>query len=204
MPAGASGNPALFAGTDKGLFRSGDLGATWQPVKLTTAAIRHSVQAIYTSPAAPRRMAVRTGQAVFVSEDAGTTWKVLNILFPVSLIYDLALPDKTAGTFLLATAQGLFVSEDGGKMWQQTERGLAPGTVSTLAVRPGRNGEVYAAQFGKVYRSVNGGRDWTVLPRAEIPETTLRKLAFHAGESGRLLALTPDLGVFYLDLSGGE
>ncbi len=204
MPTGTKGNPALFAGTDKGLFRSSDLGAAWQPVKLTTAAIRHSVEAIYTSPAAPRRMAVRTTQAVFVSEDAGATWRVLNILFPVSLIYDLALSESAAGTFLLATAQGLYISVDGGKTWQRTESGLAPGTVSTLAVRPGRNGEVYAAQFGKVYRSVNGGRDWTVLPRADIQEATLRKLAFHAGESRRLLALTPDMGVFYLDLSAGE
>lgn len=204
MPTGAKGNPALFAGTDKGLFRSIDLGAAWQPVKLTTAAIRHSVDAIYTSPAAPRRMAVRTTQAVFVSEDAGATWRVLNILFPVSLIYDLALSESAAGTFLLATAQGLYISVDGGKTWQRTESGLAPGTVSTLAVRPGRNGEVYAAQFGKVYRSVNGGRDWAVLPRADIQEATLRKLAFHAGESRRLLALTPDMGVFYLDLSAEE
>jgi photosystem II stability/assembly factor-like uncharacterized protein len=149
-------------------------------------------------------MAVRTTQAVFVSEDAGATWRVLNILFPVSLIYDLAMADTAAGSFLLATAQGLYISVDGGKLWQRTESGLAPGTVSTLAVRPGRSGEVYAAQFGRVYRSVNGGRDWAALPRADIQEATLRKLAFHAGESQRLLALTPDMGVFYLDLSADE
>lgn len=204
VPAGATGKPPLYAGTDKGLFRSTDLGATWQAVKLTTVAIQHSVQAIYTSPAAPRRMAVRTTQAVFVSEDSGATWRVLNILFPVGLIYDLALADSAAGSFLLATAQGLYISVDGGKAWRRTERGLAPGTVSTLAVRPGRSGEVYAAQFGKVYRSVNGGRDWTALPRADIEDATLRKLAFHAGEPRRLLALTPDMGVFYLDLSADE
>jgi photosystem II stability/assembly factor-like uncharacterized protein len=204
MPGSTDGNPALYAGTDKGLFRSANLGAAWQPAKLTTAAIRHNVQAIYTSPAAPRRMAVRTTQAVFVSEDAGATWRVLNILFPVSLIYDLAMAETAAGSFLLATAQGLYISVDGGKLWQRTENGLAPGTVSTLAVRPGGAGEVYAAQFGRVYRSVNGGRDWTLLPRADIQEATLRKLAFHAGESRRLLALTPDMGVFYLDLSADE
>lgn len=204
VPAGATGAPAVYAGTGQGLFRSIDLGATWQPAKLTTAAIRHSVQAIYTSPASPRRMAVRTTQAVFVSEDAGTTWRVLNILFPVGQITDLALAESAAGSFLLATPQGLYISVDGGKIWRRTERGLAPGTVSTLAVRPGRDGEVYAAQFGKVYRSVNGGRDWSALPRADIQEATLRKLAFHVGESRRLLALTPDLGVFYLDLSADE
>jgi photosystem II stability/assembly factor-like uncharacterized protein len=170
-------------------------------VKLTSVNIQHNVQAIFTSAAAPSRVAVRTMQAVFLSEDAGASWRVLNILFPVGTINDLALVGRSGGAMLVATPQGLTASEDGGKTWQRRESGLEPGTVNTLAVRPGASGEVYAAQFGKVYRSSNAGRDWQVLPQAEIEEATLRKLSFAVGGQDRLLGLTPDLGVFYLDLS---
>jgi photosystem II stability/assembly factor-like uncharacterized protein len=195
------GKPAVLAGTDRGLFRGADTAAGWTAVKLTSVNIQHSVQAIFTSTAAPSRVAVRTTQAVFLSEDSGAAWRVLNILFPVSNINDLALTGGAGGPMLVATPQGLTVSEDGGKTWQRRENGLEPGTVNTLAVRPGSAGEVYAAQFGKVYRSNNSGRDWQILPQAEIEEATLRKLTFAAGAQDRLLALTPDLGVFYLDLS---
>jgi len=196
----SSGKPLLLAGTDQGLLRSPDLGLTWQAVKLTAASIRHNVEEIYTTQAAPERVAVRTRQAVYLSEDGGTTWRALNILFPVGLIYDLALAGGSQGAILAATASGLYASQDGGRNWQRRESGLQPGTVSTLAVRPGQGGEIYAAQFGKVYHSTNQGRDWRHLKGAEMEEATLRKLAFHDGEGSRLLAVTPDLGVFYLEL----
>jgi len=32
-------------------------------------------------------------------------------------------------------------------------------------------------------------------------EATLRKLTFHDRDGSRILALTPDMGVFYLDLT---
>jgi photosystem II stability/assembly factor-like uncharacterized protein len=195
------GKQAVFAGTDRGLLKSLDLGRTWQPVRLTAVNIPHNVQAIYPTPLSPTRLCVRTTQAVYLSDDAGTSWRALSILFPVSAIYDMALAGGPNGPFLAATPQGLYGSDDGGKTWQRRTNGLAPGTVSTLAVRPGNSGEVYAAQFGKVYRSTNGGKDWLPIREAEIPEATLRKLAFHPADSSRLLALTPDLGVFYLDLS---
>ncbi len=192
--------PLLLAGTDQGLLGSADLGVTWRTIKLTTANIKHSVADIYTSAASPHQVAVRTGQAIYLSEDSGATWRALNIMFPVGLVYDVALASGSQSAILVATAHGLYASEDGGRTWQRRQSGMQPGTVSTLAVRPGRGGEIYAAQFGTIYRSDNKGRDWRPLRGAEMEGVTLRKLAFHDGEGSRLLALTSDLGVFYLEL----
>ncbi len=190
----------VLAGTDKGLMKSADYGATWQAVKLTTANIKHNVADIYTSAADPRRVVVRTTQALYLSEDGAATWRVLNALFPMNQINDIALAGGTGGAYLVATATGLYGSSDAGRTWQKRDGGLEAGTVSTLAVRPGRENEVYAAQFGSVYVSRNQGQSWEKLPGAEMVEATLRKLAFHGREGGRLLALTPDVGVFYLNL----
>lgn len=201
VPADKPIKALVYAGTDRGLLRSSDAGQTWQPARLTTVNIPHNVQAIYTSPAAPRRIAVRTTFAMYLSEDSGGSWKVMNILFPVSIIYDIALAGGPKGAALVATAQGLYVSEDGGKTWQRRENGLQPGTVSSLAVRPDHADEVYASQFGRVFRSMDGGRLWQSLAHAEIAEASIQKLTFAWGEKDRLLGLTPDLGMFYLDLS---
>ncbi|WP_321477611.1 hypothetical protein [uncultured Paludibaculum sp.] len=201
VPAVSSNKPLVYAGTDTGLLRSADAGQTWQPVKLTSVNIAHNIQAIYTSPAAPQRVAVRTTFAMYLSEDSGVSWKVMNILFPVSLVNDIALAGGPKGAALVATAQGLYVSEDGGKTWQRRQNGLQPGTVSSLAVRPERPDEVYASQFGRVFRSTNGGREWESLTHAEIVEASIQKLTFAWGQKDRLLGLTPNLGMFYLDLS---
>lgn len=201
-PAGGpgSGKETVLAGTDRGLLQSRDFGATWQAVRLTTANIRHSISDIYISPATPRRVVVRTTQAIYLSEDGGAAWRVLNILFPVSQINDFALAGQGSGAYLAATSGGLYVSDDAGRTWRKRENGLQPGTVSTLAVRPGRESEVYAAQFGSVYVSIDQGMKWRLLAGAEMVEATLRKLVFHDRQGGRLLAITPDTGVFSLEL----
>jgi photosystem II stability/assembly factor-like uncharacterized protein len=199
IPAPGGRKGILLAGTSRGLFRSLDHGDTWAPVRLTQANILHSVEALHSSPLAPGRIAARTGQAVYLSEDSASTWRVWNILFPVQIINDIAL---TAGPILAATNQGLQLSEDGGRTWRKHEGGLATGTVSTLAVRPLAGGaEVYASQFGRLYRSRDAGRGWSLLDGQDLAEATVRGMLFAGADNILLLAITPDMGVFALDLS---
>jgi photosystem II stability/assembly factor-like uncharacterized protein len=200
-PGGAgSGKETVLAGTNQGLLQSRDFGTTWQAVRLTAASIRHSVSDIYISPATPRRVVVRTTQAMYLSEDGGAAWRVLNILFPVNQINDFALAGAGSGAYLAATSGGLYASDDAGRTWKKRENGLQPGTVSTLAVRPGQEAEVYAAQFGSVYRSGDQGMNWRIVSGAEMVEATLRRLVFPDRQGAQLLSITPDMGVFWLDL----
>lgn len=193
----AAGKEVLLAGADIGLWRSLDLGATWQPVRLTTANIRHSVQELIAAQANGGRVLARTAYTVYLSTDGGASWRVLSMLFPVSSIYDMAI---TESTLLAATSDGLYLSGDDGRHWEKVEQGLAPGTVSTLAARPGRGGEVFAGQFGRIYRSSDGGRSWQGLEGADLPAVSLRRLLLPDAKGRRLLGLTPDAGVFLLDL----
>lgn len=192
----AGGKESLLAGTDIGLWRSVDLGATWLPVRLTAANIRHSVQELIATQVDGGRVLARTAHAVYLSTDGGANWRVLSMLFPASSIYDMAVTEKT---LLAATADGLYLSGDGGAHWERVEKGLEPGTVSTLAARPGRGGEVFAGQFGRIYRSADGGRRWKVVEGADLPSVSLRRLLLPDAKDRRLLGLTPDAGVFYLD-----
>lgn len=197
----STGKPILMAATQRGPFRSIDLGSTWSPIKLTTAPIQHNALAFYASPNAPSRLAVRTSQAVYLSDDAGTTWRALNILFPVSSMNDFALPAGPGSPLLAATPAGLYISHDNGKNWSRGGQGLADGTVSCLAVRPGLPNHIFATQFGELYSSQDAGQTWSSVPGSAIAEATIRKLRFPSPTSPLLLGLTYDLGVFYLDLS---
>jgi photosystem II stability/assembly factor-like uncharacterized protein len=196
-----TGKPVVLAATKRGPFRSLDAGATWLPIKLTGAAIQHNALSFYTSPNAPSRLAVRTTQAVYLSEDAGSTWRALNVLFPVTSINDIAILGGPGSPIFAATPQGLFASDDNGRTWSARQAGLEAGTVSSLAARPGRPAEVFASQFGSLYSSTDSGRSWRLIPGSFIAEATLRRLLFPAGPGDLLLGLTYDLGAFYLDLS---
>lgn len=193
----APGREQLLVGTDQGLWRSGDYGASWRPVRLTQANIRHNVVDLTRAGPLSSQVLARTTHAVYLSEDGGATWRVLNMLFAASSINDLAM---TRSSLLAATFQGLFLSADGGRKWQKVEQGLEPGTVSALAVRPGHGDEVFAAQFGRILRSGDGGFTWAPVDGAQMPDISLRRLLFHHSEGQRLLAITPEAGVFYLEL----
>jgi len=197
----AAGKEVLLAGTDIGLWRSTDLGVTWQMARLTSANIRHSVQELITAQLDGGRVLARTAHTVYLSSDAGLSWRPLSMLFPVSTIYDMAV---TESTLLAATADGLYLSGDDGRHWQKIDNGLEPGTVAVLAARPGRGGEVVAGQFGRIYRSRDGGRSWKAVEGAELPAVSLRRLLWPDAKGARLLGLTPDAGVFCLEFGTQE
>jgi photosystem II stability/assembly factor-like uncharacterized protein len=187
----------VFLGTNQGLYRSADLGATWQPVALSKASIPMPVTGLV---AAGARILVRTAHALYMSEDTGAAWRPLNLLFPTSQIYDIALSERPADPILLATAKGLFRSEDGGRTWFQKDHGLVEGTVSSVRYQPGGRGRAWAVQFSRLFSSTDGGVNWDIVEGGEILESTIRTLWAGIAHPGRLFALTPDLGMFYLDL----
>lgn len=195
------GEKSVFlAATNRGLLRSPDGGLTWKASTLTSARIVPDVKTIRTSPKGLRAIA-KTSQTLYVSSNGGESWSALPVLLPTSTIYDIALGDDPAEPILLATASGLSRSADGGRTWTTVTAGLEEGTVSTVAYRPGRGGSAVAAQFGRAFKSEDGGKTWSAIPGGSLQESTIRRLWFHPGHEGRILALTPDLGVFYLDLN---
>lgn len=186
----------VLIGTDQGLFRSGDLGATWSAVPLAKVTMTQAVLGLTVS--APR-LIVRTTSTLYLSEDSGANWRPLSLLLPTSLVYDIALPSGLSEPILLATAKGLYRSEDGGKTWFRKDQGLQDGTVSSVRYHSGGGGQVWAVQFGRLYRSDDYGRNWRAVGGGYIPESTIRALWTDERQPDRLFALTPDLGMYFLE-----
>lgn len=191
---------AFMIGTPKGLFRSLDSGLAWKPVQLTLAKITPDVKALRTSPSGAR-VVVQTAHTLYLTNNGGDTWWNLPVLIPTSVIYDIAIGDDPSHPILIATAKGMHRSSDSGRTWTPVIGGLEEGTVSSVAFQPGDRGVAFASQFGRLYLSEDKGKTWRPIPDGVLLEATIRRLWFHPGHEQRLLALTPDLGVFYLDLN---
>ena len=187
----------LYAGTNRGLFRSADFGLSWAPAALTTVKIVPDVLAL---TVAAQRVLARTGETLYLSNDAGTTWKPLSMLMSTATIYDVALSPRGGEAVLLATAQGLYRNQAGSTKWERVSEGLQDGTVSSVAWDGFREGYAWCVQFGQLYESADNGRSWHSLPGSALENASIRKFWTDREIGRRLLAITPDLGIYYLDL----
>ncbi len=105
-----AGGSAVYAGTDKGVYRSTDTGATWSLAG--TGGVNLQVMSMAASGTTVVAGFLDSGVAV--SSDGGNTWKVSRLGLVGPDVYSVGI----RGTELLAgTIDGLFSSNDGGKNW---------------------------------------------------------------------------------------
>jgi hypothetical protein len=160
----ASGHPE-GGGTglpeDLGLIRSGDGGATWEPVSLLGEEDLHALDV---------RGDVVAGQPVeservLVSTDGGRSFEERT---PPSAPVDLDLDPANPRRMAIATADGLFVSRDGGASWRQRD---VLTTETHLAWS--ETGPLYRIDAGGgVQASADGGESWKQAGNAGGPPTT--------------------------------
>ncbi len=187
----------LFAGTNRGLFRSTDFGSSWVPASVTSIKIVPSILGLTVSG---QRVLARTGESLYLSGDAGLSWKPLSLLLSTATIYDIALSPRPEEPVLLATAQGLYRNEAGSTRWERITGGLQAGTVASVVWDGATGKRAWCVQFGTLYESLDSGRTWRAGPGATITDASIRKLWADGAIGSRLLAITPDLGIFCLEL----
>jgi len=115
------------------LFRSIDRGLTWQDA---TGVIPWHVDAIQTHPSASKVYALTEGAGLYVSTDAGGSWRLTNAVGPeLDLLLDPLTPTRLFGgeVFSLPSYQGgAFASTDSGETFHGI--GLTGITVAGLAL----------------------------------------------------------------------
>ncbi len=155
----------LYVGTDGGIFKSEDGGATWSTIALPTSGTRN-VLSLAIDPRAPSTLYAGTDTAgIFRSTDGGGSWTLRasglaktseeNITQVRSL-----LVDPRISTLLYAgTAAGVFKSADGGGQWSAFNQGLTNLSVNILAFDPTNPSVIYAGTDGGLFKS-SDGRVW--------------------------------------------
>jgi photosystem II stability/assembly factor-like uncharacterized protein len=189
---------ALFAGTDAGLFRSFNSGATWEQIK-AAGITGESVLAIYAPSAGASRLAALTGSGLFVSQDSGRTWQAAPMPSGYYL-YDVALPVEHDIAILAATSRGILQSTDEGAHWKLVTEGVPAATVDSVRFNPSQGREAFLVQYGNVYRTVDGGDSWQAFSNEGLEGAAIRMLWFAPELPRRIFALTTARGALVFDL----
>ncbi len=165
---------AVFAGTDKGLYRSMDLGVTWGPygtgIKTSSSA---SVKVLSLAGAGDgSRLYAGTSAGVFQSTDAGATWAqgsgmlsgsgIIRYYYAITaLAVDPANPQTIyAGDSGMMTEGRILKSTDGGATWATAASGISTHNVKALAIHPDKPATIYAVVEDSLYVSDNAGASW--------------------------------------------
>ena len=154
---------AVFAGMSAyGLYRSTDLGLSWQQVTTDVVGYTEERRALFS--VADTLYAGGEASGVFISTDNGSFWNEYRRDLPnsVSGISAFAAIDSFLFVGQLTTG-GVARSSNGGKRWQAASSGLGSASITGLAVGiPSTGGHrLFAGTGNGVYVSTDYGTSWS-------------------------------------------
>lgn len=190
--------PILLMGHSTGLLRSVDLGVSWQRVPLEATPIH--VSAIYASADHGQHAVARSSNSLYFTRDAGVSWTKWDAPANPAWINEVSFGPAADGPVLAATVAGMFRADTLGASWSLCHNGLPRETVSAVRFHPGREGQAYAVAYGRLYRTSDSGMSWQPVTATSQSAPDIRSLWF-SSQPERVLGVTADLGVVFLDLA---
>jgi photosystem II stability/assembly factor-like uncharacterized protein len=213
----------VFAGTDKGLFRSTDYGTAWDSYGTGIKTTSSTAVKVLSLAAADNgsRFYAGTSAGVFQSSDGGATWTqgsgmlsgngMLRYYYAIdTLAVDPSDPDTVyAGDSGMMTEGRVLKSTDGGATWTSSGSGIVHDDVDAVAVASGKTSMIYAVADGSLYGSVDEGLTWvkaagTMLvgsSAADVLTVVVRADTVYAGTTAGVWKST-DRGATWLQGSG--
>ena len=168
----------VFAGTDKGLYRSEDAGMNWGLVD--TPMSGSSVWAVTVDNADPNLMFAGTGTpnpcGVFRSTDGGKTWEQRPVDIAeecpnvgVPRVTGIAIdPTNHRDIWVGLEVDGLRHSSDAGDTWESINGAIPNPDVHNVAVTGGPPRTVVVVVNNDVYTSDDNGANWDRLGIREV------------------------------------
>ncbi len=167
----APSNPNVgYAGGPAGVFRSNDMGMTWQKqtpgnfwgAPGTRAGFPIDFQVDPRN--ADRVFANNYGGGNFLSEDGGRTWSVASQGYTGAYLHGIAVNPKDNQNVFVIGRTGPFRSSDAGKTWQGLTRepAVLGGEWYAVAVDPKTPGNLIISDEhqGVIFRSTDSGNTW--------------------------------------------
>jgi photosystem II stability/assembly factor-like uncharacterized protein len=198
------GNPSvIYAALVRGVYKSGDGGATWRPAGLRSV----FVGALAVDPKHPQTLYAGTyeekepdivGGSIFKTTDGGATWRRTKRVVQDS-IAAIAIDPHNTDVVYAETWGDVVKTADGGRTWRSVDPGPTVGGPA-LALDPRTRGTIYlGAGYGfdgaGVAKSVDGGRSWRQM-NAGLTTARVTALAVAPGGRGTAYAAVVDRRLF--------
>ena len=207
--AGIPGNPQVYyvGAAGGGVFETTDGGLNWKPI--FNHASTSSIGAIAIAPSNPNLVWVGTGEAnirndvipgagVYLSTDAGKTWRSMGLKSVGQIGRIVIDPHDPNHVAVAALGQewgpnperGVFVTTDGGKSWRKSLYVDDHTGAIDVAMQPGNGQVLFAATWqaerrpwtlhdggpgSGIWRSTDGGETWKRL-REGLPTGTIGRI----------------------------
>jgi hypothetical protein len=199
-----SGQDALAGVDSRGfegrLFRSGNGGASWQPV---TAMDYRAVRSVAIDPSAGGPWYAATHTGLFRSTDAGQSWTEVVLPPGPGAPYDAVAVDRGApGTAYVFSGANAYRTTNGGAgPWTDVSSGLPAGWRGQIVVDPVTH-VAWGYDYGNgVYTIAAGGTSWAA-GNSSIPDKDVVGLVIDGSGSRRAIVGTTS-GVAWLPAVGG-
>ncbi len=181
--AGAVPVPIYGAAAEGGVWVSVDGGHNWRdisaglPERVVYPFDRSRpcrIESLAFDPTNPTRVAAAAAHAIYISSNAGGTWREVGVTEPVKSVDHITAvglsPNDDQTMYIGTSFNGYFKSSDGGKSWL-SEKDSVPKlylgagfyeTITAIAVSPAVPSTIYLAVGirGEVLQSSDGGKSW--------------------------------------------
>jgi photosystem II stability/assembly factor-like uncharacterized protein len=160
----------VYAGTEEGVFRTRDSGATWEDISLGLGTPQARKLALAANGALLCGTAgyelyrydetVGRWEQLGAFANYGTFWPIWNdrpLYQYTSLLFH---PTDSRTVYLGTFPAGIYKSGDGGQSWRESNVGWTNDGVFCLAFRPGDPNVIYAGTYNGVNLSTDAGAHW--------------------------------------------
>lgn len=157
-------NPdVVYAGTENGIIRSSDFGATWTKPSASISAVPTSL-ALSAPKGQLLLFAYGAGLGVQVSRDNGITWRQADDNLGGATI-SLVTSDPTGTAVYAVAGSALLRLDQQGHSWTPASAGLSGGDITSVAFDADNSSIMYATSTSGAFKSTSAGREWTPIAR---------------------------------------
>jgi photosystem II stability/assembly factor-like uncharacterized protein len=160
----------LVAGTQSGVHRSEDAGASWRRISPEGHPEIRNVNSVAIDPRDDRVVYVGTWHLPWKTADTGASWRpVRSGMIADSDVMTLSFDRRDPDTVFATACTGIYRSRNGGGLWSRL-RGIPAASRRTRAFAqdPSRPDTLYAGTTEGLWRSVDGSSSWGLLTAREL------------------------------------
>jgi photosystem II stability/assembly factor-like uncharacterized protein len=193
----------LFAGTNRGIWRSEDAGESWELLDTKATPGLINVESLAVDPRDSDVIYAGTWYLPYKTTDGGKTWGITKTgIIDDSDIFAIEIDQKNPDHVIMSACSGIYETRNAGANWRKVN-GIPSQSRRTRAIlqNPARPDTVYAGTTEGFWMSTDGGANWKVTTSRQIFE--VNSIAVHPSNPDTVYIGTNNYGVM-ISRDGGR